>query len=33
MTETLAHLAYLERRGRLDKSRVDGVWIYSGTER
>jgi len=33
MTETLAHLAYLERRGQLAKSRVDGVWTYTGTER
>jgi len=32
MTETLAHLAYLERRGRLKKDRVNGVWVYSGTE-
>ncbi|MGB9802634.1 MBL fold metallo-hydrolase [Desulfofundulus sp.] len=29
MTETLAHLVYLEKRGELLVSKVDGVYIYS----
>lgn len=29
MTETLAHLVYMERRGRLKRSRVNGVFWYS----
>jgi hypothetical protein len=29
MTETLAHLVYLEKRGELRVSKVDGRYIYS----
>ncbi|MGB9847271.1 MAG: MBL fold metallo-hydrolase, partial [Desulfotomaculales bacterium] len=30
LTETLAHLVYLEKRGFLKKERVDGVFFYTG---
>jgi glyoxylase-like metal-dependent hydrolase (beta-lactamase superfamily II) len=32
LAETLAHLEYLRIRGRIEREKIDGIWVYAAPE-